>query len=358
MSEQKDLEEENETTKGGVELPAPAQDKRPLYIMVGGIVFVLLVFICIPGFHHHPSQQVIVSATQHTKVNLTAQAQEDLQIQRARQKQLVQYIKQATGGKGLTSSQTQTVQLQQELINEQDENNQSDSLINSPNFSQADLDAYSSNSTGAGGDSNANPDAIVATRIEHPNYIVVQSEVISATIDTAIDSDLPGLIRGVVSEAVYSYIGGKVLIPPGTRLVGQYGSGIVRGQSRILVMWKRAILPNGITININSPGIGPVGRSGIEADNINHHFLERYNAAIMLSLAGAYAANSGVSNSSQPNSADMVRQTAAAGFLATAASSVAQNANIPNTLQSFQGKSVSAFVGHDLDFYHVLHDDS
>lgn len=350
-----------------IELPVVPRNKTPIYIGLASMVVVLIALICLPRFHHTAQSSGVAPGSTHTTVDLNAEAEKELQLQKEKQAELARYIKASTGGKGLTAQQKQALLLQEELANEKTQNNGGVALLSKPSFTDTNLDAYSADASSAtGGDAShwsadgSHPfasDTVMATRLTHPDYKVVQSEIIKATIDTAIDSDLPGLIRGVVSSPVYSYLGGRILIPAGTRLIGQYGSGVVRGQSRILVMWQRAILPAGISIALDSPGIGPIGRSGLGADNINNHFLERYNAAIVLALAGAFSANSGVNGDTQANSADMVRQTAAAAFLATSAASVAQNANIPATLQTFQGKSVSAFVGHDLDFYNVLHSD-
>lgn len=73
---------------------------------------------------------------------------------------------------------------------------------------------------------------------------------------SGINSDLPGQIIGQVREAVYdSATGTQCLIPPGSRVVGTYDSGVTLGQTRALAVWRRIIYPDGSSISIdNMPG--------------------------------------------------------------------------------------------------------
>jgi type IV secretion system protein VirB10 len=195
--------------------------------------------------------------------------------------------------------------------------------------------------------------AVSAQRIAHPRYTIASGEFIHATLETAIDSTLPGQLRAVISEPVYAYVGEKPLVPAGSRLIGQYSSSVLQGQNRVFVVWNRIILPSGITIQLNSPGVDGIGRAGMGADSVNTHFFSRFGEATLLSILGAVAANSGVSNSDQYNSASQYRMGIAQSLQQSASGSLKGSASTKPTLHIYQGASINVFVAHDLDFYSV-----
>ncbi|PLU75281.1 conjugal transfer protein TrbI, partial [Sinorhizobium medicae] len=76
-----------------------------------------------------------------------------------------------------------------------------------------------------------------ARQIERIDALIPEGTLIPGILETAINSDLPGQIRAITSQDVYSFDGRRVLIPTGTRLIGEYQSEITRGQKRIFVIW-------------------------------------------------------------------------------------------------------------------------
>ena len=86
---------------------------------------------------------------------------------------------------------------------------------------------------------------------------------IRGVLETGIQSDLPGNVRASVSEDVYSFDGRRVLIPKGTMLTGEYRSGVVRGQSRVLIIWTRMLRADGVSLMLGSYGTDNLGRSGL-----------------------------------------------------------------------------------------------
>ena len=113
-----------------------------------------------------------------------------------------------------------------------------------------------------------------------------QGTVIPAVLETAINSDLPGFVRAVVSRDVRGFDGTTVLIPRGSKLIGQYRSGVALSQTRAFVVWSRVITPEGVSIDIGSPGTDQLGRGGLEGET-DTHFFERFGSAILLSVMGA-----------------------------------------------------------------------
>lgn len=103
-------------------------------------------------------------------------------------------------------------------------------------------------------------------------YQVMAGTVISASLITGLDSDLPGMVIGQVTEPVYDTVSGRfLLIPQGARLVGQYDSVVAFGQSRALLVWQRLILPNGSSLEIdNLPATDASGYTGL-SDKVDYH---------------------------------------------------------------------------------------
>jgi type IV secretion system protein VirB10 len=94
-----------------------------------------------------------------------------------------------------------------------------------------------------------------ATRMKNPGQTVSQGTLIPAVLETAINSDLPGYVRAVVSSDIRSFDGSRVLVPRSSRLIGQYKSGVAGGQTRAYVMWTRLIRPDGVSVALASPAV-------------------------------------------------------------------------------------------------------
>lgn len=195
---------------------------------------------------------------------------------------------------------------------------------------------------------------VSATAILHPHYTIASGEVIHAALETAINSDLPGMVRAVITDPVYAYVGERPLIPAGSRLIGQYSSAILQGQDRIMIIWERIVLPNGIAIQIDSPGADALGEAGQGADSINTHFCGRFGEAALLSIMGAGAATYGVNNQDQYNSAAEYRSAIAESFQQSAQNALQDTLPMKPTLHIYQGAEINVFVAHDLSFYNVL----
>ena len=134
-----------------------------------------------------------------------------------------------------------------------------------------------------------------------PNEVLAGT-VISASLVTGLDSDLPGTVIAQVTENVYDTVSGHILlIPQGTRLIGQYDSVVAFGQSRALLVWQRMILPDGSSLQIdNLPASDTSGYAGL-ADKVDYHTWALLKGVGLATLLGVTA----VQGSSQDS--DLVR---------------------------------------------------
>jgi type IV secretory pathway VirB10-like protein len=184
-----------------------------------------------------------------------------------------------------------------------------------------------------------------ATQMRDLGRIVPQGFVIPAVLETAIDSDLPGSVRAVVSRDVRGFDGSQVLIPRGSKLIGQYRSAAAVGQTRAFVVWSRIITPSGVSVDVGSPATDQLGRGGL-AGKADTHFFERFGASILLSVisAGVNAAGANSANST----AIVIGSTTQANQVASIA--LQKQIDIPTTIRVPQGAPVQVSVARDLDF--------
>jgi type IV secretory pathway VirB10-like protein len=131
-------------------------------------------------------------------------------------------------------------------------------------------------------------------------YVVQAGTVIPAALITGLRSDLPGQITAQVTEAVYDSPTGKfLLIPQGSKLIGQYDNSVAYGQKRVLLAWTRLIMPNGTSIVLErQPGADAAGYAGLEDEVDNHWDMLIKGAALSTLLSiGAEAGTTGSENS-------------------------------------------------------------
>lgn len=116
-------------------------------------------------------------------------------------------------------------------------------------------------------------------------YVLQAGSVIPAALITGIRSDLPGQITAQVTQNVYdSPTGSLLLIPQGTRIIGEYDNGVSFGQRRVLLVWNRLIFPNGRSIVLERlPGADAAGYAGLE-DGVDHHWGDLAKAAGLATL--------------------------------------------------------------------------
>lgn len=121
-------------------------------------------------------------------------------------------------------------------------------------------------------------------------FVLQAGAVISAALITGIRSDLPGQITAQVTENIYDSPTGRILlVPQGTRLIGQYDNGVQLGQRRVLLVWNRLIMPNGRSIVLErQPGADIQGYAGLE-DGVDYHWWDLAKAAALSTLLGVGA---------------------------------------------------------------------
>lgn len=189
---------------------------------------------------------------------------------------------------------------------------------------------------------------VSAARVTAPPspYILQAGTVIPAALITGLRSDLPGQISAQVTSNVYDSPSGRyLLIPQGARLVGEYDSRIASGQSRLLLVWTRLILPDGRSIVLErAPGTDGAGASGLQ-DRVNYHW-----GRIFLAAGLATILNLGLETGAdtEDDVARAIREAAQDTIGRTGEEIVRQQLAVPSTLTIRPGFPVRVMVTRDL----------
>ncbi|CAZ90445.1 Type IV secretory pathway, VirB10 component [Thiomonas arsenitoxydans] len=237
-------------------------------------------------------------------------------------------------------------------------------------FNQASVGgAGSSGAAPAPGPQSNNPDslggnlkptrlALASARVlPNRNFIITKGTSLECALDTAIDTTLPSLTTCTLTRNVYSDNGNVILLDRGSKLVGEFRSGVQQGQARVFVLWDRVETPEGVVINITSPGADRLGRGG-NTGYVDNHFWQRFGAAILMSFI------------SDTTAALVNRETASNNAGAAAASTFAytntvnsgqevvksmlkSSVDIPPTIRINQGAHIQVMVARDLSFANV-----
>jgi len=185
--------------------------------------------------------------------------------------------------------------------------------------------------------------SVAANVLRNQPYLLTEGTTIPCTLETAMDSTLPGF---VTCRIPYDITGktGITLLDKDTLVKGEFRGGVQQGQNRLFVLWTRAETPKGVIINLDSPATDPLGRSGFDGE-VNTHFWQRFGGALLLSLVegGIQAGTAAVSQrgTTYINTGDVS---------SVASEALAGSVGIRPTLKKNQGERVAIFVARDLDF--------
>jgi type IV secretory pathway VirB10-like protein len=181
-------------------------------------------------------------------------------------------------------------------------------------------------------------------------FVLQAGTVIPGALITGIRSDLPGQITAQVTENVFDTPTGRArLIPQGARLIGVYDSQVAFGQSRVLLVWTRLIMPNGRSIVLERQQDADAGGySGLE-DEVDNHWKELLASAALSTLLGV-GSELGSGADAGPNTTVLqaLRLGAANSLNQTGQQVVRRNLNIQPTLTIRPGFPVRVIVNRDL----------
>jgi type IV secretion system protein VirB10 len=190
--------------------------------------------------------------------------------------------------------------------------------------------------------------AVRAQVLPTQRLLLPKGAFLDCTLETAIDSTLPGMTTCVMATDTFGVDGQVVLMERGTKLVGETRGQVQQGSARVFVLWDEARTPAGVIVPLASPGADELGRSGLPG-TVDRHFWERFGAAILVSVIDG-AVQSAVQTSRGSSGTVIVNPSATQDVMTEVLKSTI---NIPPTVRKRQGDRIQVLVARDLDFRSV-----
>ena len=190
--------------------------------------------------------------------------------------------------------------------------------------------------------------------------LLLQGTYLRCVLETKIVSEVKGFTSCIITEPVYSASGKYLLLPKGSKVMGQYGSSNPTGP-RMEVIWNRIITPEGVDVTLESPGVDNLGAAG-HVGKFKSHWGSRLASALLISMisdAFKYAATeygpqgqtvttntSTTTNPYQSDTANTLKQQAI--------NQLERNNARPNTVTINQGTLINIYTAQDIDFSSVM----
>jgi type IV secretion system protein VirB10 len=179
-------------------------------------------------------------------------------------------------------------------------------------------------------------------------FLLAKGAFIDCTLETAIDSTLPGMTTCVTATDTFGVDGKVVLLERGSKLVGETRGEVQSGSARVFVLWTEARTPTGVLVPLDSPGTDELGRSGLPG-KVNRHFWDRFGAAMLISVIDG-AMQAAVQSSSRGGGATIYNPSTSQDALTEV---LKGTINIAPAVVKHQGDRIQILVARDLDFRSV-----
>jgi len=176
-------------------------------------------------------------------------------------------------------------------------------------------------------------------------FLLPKGAFIDCTLETAIDSTLPGMTTCITAGDTFSADGKVVLIERGSKLVGETRGQVQQGQARVFVVWTQVRTPTGVIVPLDSPGTDELGRAGLPGE-VQRHFWERFGAAMLISIVNG-AIQAGVQAANHSGGAILYAPSTSQDVLTEA---LKDTTHIPPTIVKRNGDRIQVLVAPDVDF--------
>jgi len=188
-------------------------------------------------------------------------------------------------------------------------------------------------------------DAVLAKVMPTRRLLLPKGSFIDCTLETAIDSTLPGMTTCITAIDTFGADGTVVLLERGTKLVGETRGQVQQASARVFVVWTEARTPSGVVVSLDSPGTDELGRAGL-AGKVQRHFWDRFGAAILVSLIDG-AVQAAVQSAGQGNGTVIYSPSSSRDVLTEV---LKATVNIPPTVVKAHGERIQVLVARDVDF--------
>lgn len=182
---------------------------------------------------------------------------------------------------------------------------------------------------------------VLATR----RFIIPKGNFLDCTLETAINSELPGMTTCVTAFDIFGADGKVVLLERGSKLVGETRGQVAQGMSRLFIVWTEARTPTGVVVELDSPGTDELGRAGVTG-TVNNHFWSRFGAALLVTVIDGTL--QGVAQHQESSGSTVVLNPQ--GGQQVIDDILRNTINIPPTISINPGARIQVIVARDVDF--------
>ncbi|HEY0745609.1 MAG TPA: type IV secretion system protein VirB10, partial [Steroidobacteraceae bacterium] len=195
------------------------------------------------------------------------------------------------------------------------------------------------------------PTAMASTRAQvlaTQRFIIPKGNFLDCTLETAINSELPGMTTCITAFDIFGADGKVILLERGSKLVGETRGQVAQGMSRLFILWSQVRTPTGVVVQLDSPGTDELGRSGVTG-SVNNHFWARFGAALLVSVIDGVIQGAATRQESTGSTLIINPQ----GGQQVTDDILRNTINIPPTIGINQGARVQVIVARDVDFRSV-----
>jgi type IV secretion system protein VirB10 len=189
-----------------------------------------------------------------------------------------------------------------------------------------------------------------ATQLPTQRLLLPKGAFIDCTLETAIDSTLPGLTTCITAVDTFSADGTVVLMERGTKLIGETQGDAEQGRARLFVLWTEARTPKGVIVPLSSPGTDALGRAGISG-KVNRHFFDRFGAALLISVIDGTIQAAAANQASGASGTTVVLNPSGTRDVMTEV--LKSTVSISPTITVKNGSRIQILVARDVDFRSV-----
>lgn len=194
-----------------------------------------------------------------------------------------------------------------------------------------------------------------ARRMKNPELTLTMGTIIPCTPQNPINTQLPGFISCRVPTAVFGQTGTVPLLDEGTKIVGQIQKQMEHGQNRAFILWTRAETPDGVTVELGSPGTDARGQNGMPVE-VQTNFWQRFGGAVLLSFVdaglqfAALGASNAIAGGAGTGNNNISLYSLRSGGRTAASQALRANVNIAPYGTAEAGVPAAVFVARDISF--------
>jgi type IV secretory pathway VirB10-like protein len=178
-------------------------------------------------------------------------------------------------------------------------------------------------------------------------YRLFEGTILETVLTNRLDGTFSGPVNCMVTTDVYSHNGQHLLIPQGTRVLGEVHKVDTFGQQRLAVVFHRMIMPDGYSASLDKfQGLSQAGETGLR-DQINHHYVQVFGVSLAIgAIAGLSQANTQYGTSE--SAADAYRQGVATSLSQSSLQILDRYLNVLPTFTIREGHRVKIYLSADL----------